>query len=284
MKKLTCKEAKENISINDYLLAIGIMPDKEDGPNKRFKWYKIRIENTASCRVDNSVKWKDFGSGKGGDIIDLVEEINQCSTPDALEMLSKDFSSLQRQIAIAPEEKIDAFEIVKKTDLTNEILNKYIQTRCIDFEVAKQYLKVLYYTHRNRQYFTLGFQNDSGHYEARNSIFKTCIGKKDVTSFTEDKSSVKLFEGQYDFMSYETIFGLEESEGYIVLNSVSMLEKLLPKLVRFNSIEIYFDNDESGKKATARVKESYPRAEDCSSLYKDYNDLNEYLIALRKPK
>jgi len=286
VRKLTCKEAKENISINDYLPAIGIMPVKEKGLNKRFKWYKVRVENTASCRVENGIRWKDFGSGKGGDIIDLVEEINQCSTPDALEILSRNFSSLSRQIIIAPEEeKRETFEIIKKTGLTNNILNRYIESRCIDFEVAKRHLEVLYYTHKNREYFTLGFKNDSGHYEARNSIFKTCIGKKDITSFIAGKSTVKLFEGQYDFMSYETIFGLEESDGYIVLNSVSMLDKVMPLLSQFNSIEIYFDNDDSGKKATGRVIESYPDAVDCSSLYKGgYNDLNEFLIGLRKSK
>lgn len=54
----------------------------------RMGFFKLRNENTASVywKKDKNT-WRDFGSGEYGDVIDLVQKLNGCSFPQALETL-----------------------------------------------------------------------------------------------------------------------------------------------------------------------------------------------------
>jgi hypothetical protein len=66
-------EAK-NIPLADWLQSIGINPCKRQGNNL---WYfsPFRNEEEASFKVNLARnEWYDFGSGKGGNIIDFVME------------------------------------------------------------------------------------------------------------------------------------------------------------------------------------------------------------------
>lgn len=52
-------------------------------------FFKVRNEKTPSCkwyRTEN--RWQDFGSGTGGDVIDLYAIINNCDTKTAMKELS----------------------------------------------------------------------------------------------------------------------------------------------------------------------------------------------------
>ena len=91
--KLQCDTARE-IPITEFLKRSGYSPVKE---NQHSAWYlsPIRKENDASFKVSKVFnRWYDHGIGKGGNIIDLVIEMNNnSSVSDALRILAKNIPS-----------------------------------------------------------------------------------------------------------------------------------------------------------------------------------------------
>ena len=72
--------------------------------------------------------------------------------------------------------------------------------------------------------------------------------------------------------------GLELMDDYLVLNSVSLLERSFPILDRYERVNCYLDRDEAGRRTLEALRKRYAdKLVDCSSLYKGYKDLNEYL-------
>ena len=97
-----------------------------------------------------------------------------------------------------------------------------------------------------------------------------------------DRSSVAVFEGFFDFLSWY------EDNGYCtlpcdvcILNSVVNTERSLDFLKGHDNIFIYFDNDNAGKKATQSITENVTAegimVQDMSDTYSGYNDYNEML-------
>ena len=67
------------IPIRNFLAQRGIVPKQE---NSRYGFYlsPLREEQDASFKVDYAQNlWYDFGAGRGGSIIDLVMEIENCN-------------------------------------------------------------------------------------------------------------------------------------------------------------------------------------------------------------
>jgi DNA primase len=80
---------KSTIQIDEWLANFAIFPDRE---NAGKKWYKspLRDEKTASFVVDtNTNRWRDFGTQKGGSIIDLAMEFLNCSYIETVQNLRK---------------------------------------------------------------------------------------------------------------------------------------------------------------------------------------------------
>lgn len=81
-----------------------------------------------------------------------------------------------------------------------------------------------------------------------------------------------------DFLSFRAAFPSLEEGDYIVLNSVSNLQKAFSFLSRYDGICCCLDNDTAGKNAVQALKEKYGiRICDLSHEYSGYKDLNEYL-------
>ena len=133
---------------------------------------------------------------------------------------------------------------------------------------------------RYKNYFGIGFKNDSGGCEIRNAYSKICLGKKDITSIKKDSKDVRVFEGFFDFLSFKKVKNYLEKEtsDYIILNSVSMINKIKNSLENYEKIDLYFDNDEAGTRAVEMIKNDLKIAEDCRVLYSGFKDLNDWLI------
>ena len=56
------------------------------------------------------------------------------------------------------------------------------------------------------------------------------------------------------------------------------------KLLKYDRIDTYFDNDDTGKKVTNYFKEIFKSTNDFSIIYEDYNDYNEYATKGRVEK
>jgi len=71
---MNIQEAK-TIRLADYLQSLGYSPVKQQGKSL---WYKspLREETEASFKVNTDLnQWYDFGTGKGGNIIALAQEL-----------------------------------------------------------------------------------------------------------------------------------------------------------------------------------------------------------------
>ena len=86
--KMTCAEARQ-IDLVDYLFTLGHHPEKIR--NQNF-WYlsPLREEQTASFKVSRRKGfWFDFGTGRGGDIIDFGVLYHKCDVTELLERLTE---------------------------------------------------------------------------------------------------------------------------------------------------------------------------------------------------
>lgn len=277
---MNCKEANQ-IPIEAFLRSLGIEPKSASGNSL---WYlsPLHKENKPSFKVDTKINcWYDHGIGKGGTLVDLGTQINKVSIDKFLESITRkanSFSFHQPRIV----EKIERPTITEIKPLQNSKLLSYLSKRCIPIKVAQHYCEEIYFNSKEKRYFSIGFKNDSSGYEIRNPYFKGCLDKKDITSINADPIRICLFEGFIDFLSAIRLMDNLSKSSIIVLNSINMIERAKSKLNErspgFN-LEVYFDNDEAGKRGFEFLKGAFPQAIDQSSYYAGFKDLNEMLVA-----
>ena len=173
---MTTQEAKK-IHIADYLQSLGYSPVKQQGKSL---WYKspFREEAEASFKVNTELnQWYDFGTGKGGNIIALAQELYGSDyVPYLLGKIAEQAPHVRpvsfsfRQQASEP-----SFQHLKVGELTHPALLRYLQERGINTALAQTECKELHFIHNGKPYFAIGFPNVAGGYEVRNRFFKGCI-------------------------------------------------------------------------------------------------------------
>ena len=226
--------------------------------------------------------WYDFGLGKGGNIITLAKEIYRTQDIGYVLQCIEDKRAVLKPITVScPFEKAyPAFQDLKIIPLANRILLTYLKERCIDLETARKICREAHFKRNGKNYFAIAFPNISGGYEIRNRYFKACIAPKNISRIisTPESRICYIFEGFMDFLSFRPAFPSLEEGDYIVLNSVSNLQKTFSFLSQYDGIRCCLDNDTAGKNAVQALKEKYGiRICDLSHEYSGYKDLNEYL-------
>lgn len=269
------------IPIADFLSAMGIHPTKQKG---NALWYSApyRTERRPSFKVDiNRNVWFDFGIGKGGDIFDLAGEF----------IGSKDF--LLRAAFIARngayplpiiehpqrnEEKEPIFEDIWVRPLQDSKLLGYLRERGIFADTVITNCEEVRYRVHGKRYYAIGFRNEAGGLELRNRFFKGCIPPKDISLKRNGSDVCSVFEGFVDYLSAMQM-GIIASD-WLVLNSVSNVEKALKVLGVYRRIECYLDNDDAGRRTLEKLRADFgEKVIDRSSLYADHKDLNEFLLS-----
>ena len=272
------------IPIADFLSAMGIHPTKQKG---NALWYSApyRMERRPSFKVDiNRNVWFDFGIGKGGDIFDLAGEF----------IGSKDF--LLRAAFIARngayplpiiehpqrnEEKEPIFEDIWVRPLQDSKLLGYLRERGIFADTVITNCEEVRYRVHGKRYYAIGFRNNAGGLELRNRFFKGCIPPKDISLKRNGSEVCAVFEGFMDYLSAMQL-GIIASD-WLVLNSVSNVEKTVKVLDCYRKIECYLDNDDAGRRTLERLRADFgEKVIDRSSLYADHKDLNDYLLFQRQ--
>ena len=275
---MNCKQANTQISIRNVLESFSLFPSK-DNSKTAFYFAFDREEKTPSLFV-NFVKniAFDFGTGKKYDIVSLVQGIKQCSVSQALEYLSQfNFSSKEQMYNITRDGS--KYEILSISEVKHYALIQYLKERRIENNI--HLLKEIHYKISNKKYFGIGFKNDANGYEVRNKYSKICIGRKDITTIKNNSSSLRIFEGFMDYLSFKQMEkALKKAlSDYVILNSVTMIFKLEKIIKSYEKIELYFDNDEAGNRATNEVKRLNPYVEDNRILYQNYKDLNDFIMS-----
>ena len=283
------EEIKRRISIRAYLAARGINPRWERG-NRGMYLSPLRKERTASFSVSYDKNlWHDFGTGEGGSIIDLVARMEGCSEIEAARRLAIGEHGMLVPIHVEAlrtnEPTPSRLIILSDRELTHPALLGYLTGRGIDPAIARTYCREVRYTIGGKEYFAIGFRNDAGGWELRNPRFKGSSTPKNITTLDNGSDTTMVFEGFIDFLSYLSLkANPTPAIDATVLNSVTNLQKAVPFLSHHRVVHAFLDNDDAGRKALARLKESLPSTEviDQSVFYRNHKDLNDYWREKRK--
>ena len=274
---MNCEQIKEKVSIKSVLESFNLYPAKKN--SKTAFYFAIdREEKKPSLCVD-FVKNKafDFGTGKNYDVVSIVQQINQCSVSEALEYL-KNFDIPVNSLKIQRRESDKNYEILEVKEIEHPALILYLKSRKV-FE-QRHLVKEIHYQMNGNHFFGIGFYNNSGGVEIRNKYSKICLGKKDVTfikNLDNLKKEICIFEGYFDFLTYLNLPNAQNSNSdYLILNSTAMFFKVEEELKNYEKIVLFLDNDTNGKNLTEKITGKYENVEDCSILYRDFKDLNEW--------
>ena len=274
---MNCKQANTQISIRNVLESFSLFPSK--GNSKTAFYFAFDREEKTPSLLVNFIKniAFDFGTGKKYDVVSLVQGIKLCSVSEALEYLSQFDFSFNEQICNVTKDE-NKYEISSISEVKHNALIQYLKERRIENNI--HILKEIHYKISNKKYFGIGFKNDANGYEVRNKYSKICIGRKDITTIKNKSNNLRIFEGFMDYLSFIQMKKTPEEQlsDYVILNSVSMIFKLKKIIENYEKIELYFDNDEAGNRATNEVKQLNPYVEDNRILYQNYKDLNDFIM------
>ena len=274
-----------NFPIESVLESLGC---KKGGRDMYFS--PFREETSASLHIDRSKNlWYDHGAGMGGTNVQLVMLARKCSMQEAYRFIAR------LDPTLVPEEEIksrtsgtNAIRAVR--DFRSDYLLNYFESRKIPEELARKYCReiIMRNQQRNQTFTLIGFENNAGGYALKSpSGYKsttaagiTTINDKGVRTDIPTSSSVLVFEGFFDFLSWQVLqSSLCPSCDVVVLNSVSNLNRASDYLRLHDKIVCFLDNDTAGKKAFSSIKTMLPDKQiaDMSHLYQKHKDLNEML-------
>ena len=266
----------KQIAITDYLQEQGYAPARVYGIHY---WYcsPLRNERTPSFKVNTERnQWYDFGTGEYGDIIDLVCALFRCSISEAIDRLSGAKQVAHQGFSFGGERKNfeHKLEILSAQPLSNPNLLRYLAVRAIPLSVAKAYCSEVLFRNMKRTYYAIGFANDAGGWEIRNSYFKGCIAPKAIATIRKCFDRLQIFEGFMDFLSWQTLNPSSKSDA-IILNSLVLLPRIKEQIAGYQEVESFLDNDDAGRKSFAVLKQIFPQIVDGSDRYRNYKNLNE---------
>ena len=279
----------KQVSIVDYLAQTGYKPKLTKGVNY---WYcsPLRSELMPSFKVNaERNQWYDFGTGDHGDIIDLVCALQHCSTAEAMRRLAA-----LKGVRLAPSfsfggttpvrSQTPSMELIGVQAVKHPKLLLYLSERGLQPSDVSPFLSEVYYRVSEKCFFALGFPNDAGGWELRNPYFKGCFAPKAITTIKgTDSHKLQLFEGFMDFFSWRKLHP-EVQDDSIILNSLTLLPKLIPTLHPYPIIESLLDNDKAGDQATKQLFDAGLPVKDMRACYAPYKDINEYLILAEQKK
>lgn len=292
---MNCKTAN-NLDIIEILANYNVHPRIQSKQEARcFSPFRNETEPSFNVNVNKNV-WYDFGEDIGGTVVDLIMKLHNCSIAGALNILRENsFSFSQQNLPISNLKP--SFNIQKICKIQKPGLISYLHSRKIDVSIARAYCEEIYHSYNTtkshstnatklqcnntiKPYYAIALLNDKGGYEIRNKYFKGCIGPKAITTIDNSSKTVNTFEGFTDFLSYVTMYPESQKENFIVTNSTALIMKSLVDYSKYEKIKSFFDNDQSGRKGTELLINHFGnKVEDCSSFYKNYKDMNQFLMA-----
>ncbi len=280
---MTIQQAKE-MDMVDYLSRQGHLPSKISGNNY---WYysPFHEERDPSFKINRSInRWYDFSEGRGGNLVDFGIAYHNCSINEFLQKADAFAGNGQPQKQVIhpllESEDDKRIKIVFVTPICSYVLENYLDSRKIIPAVSNQYCKELAYRIGGKNYYAVGFKNDSGGYELRNPNFKGSSSPKDITFIDNGAKEIAVFEGFFNFLSYRSLYNEQlQATNFLILNSTSFFEKSMALMQRHEQVYLWLDNDRTGEKFTIRALEvDAEKFRDQRQLYQHHNDLNDWLV------
>jgi hypothetical protein len=177
--------------------------------------------------------------------------------------------------------------IIESRIIADSILIKYLDERKIPLVIAKKYCSEIDFELSGKKHRAIGFKNNAGGFELRNNYFKGSSSPKDITLLKNDNDDLSVFEGFFNFLSFQTqelnnktyLSALPKTQSnFLILNSLSFFERSREFMEKHSRIQLYLDRDNSGIKNTAEALKWSAKYIDKSVHYKTCKDLNDFII------
>jgi len=279
---LSCAKAKE-MDMVDCLSTLG---HKLERISQQNYWYfsPFHDDKTASFKVNRKKnRCYDFSEVKGGNLIDFGTRYHKYSVSEFLHKLSSPFPlgqqmSLQKQASRPDDESW--IKIIREDTIRSVALIRYLNKRRIPVSIAQKFYKEISYELHGNNYYAIGFNNDAGGYELRNEYFKGSSSPKDITLIDNGVKQMTVFEGLFNFLSYQALEQKTEQpqRDFLILNSVSFLEKAKPIMMEQKCVHLFLDCDTTGQNCTRKILVLGNHFEDESHLYQTHKDLNDWVM------
>lgn len=278
---MDCKRAR-TLCLVQTLARAGHFPVRE---SEKEAWYlsPFRSETQASFKVNKKInRWYDHGEGIGGNTIDLVCQMNNCRVKKALRILSSQDSSFsfhQQPLIMLPENGGSKIKIIRTTKIKHAALRQYFESRYISLLTAQKLCHEVYYRTRGKTYFAAGLENVTGGWELRNKYWKNSTSPKSISIFKNGHKKLIVVEGMFDILSVlELQPNIQNTHDFLILNSTAFIERALVHLKDYDQIDLFLDNDGTGKEKTRFLMELFRNCNDRSSIYEGFKDMNEWLM------
>lgn len=292
---MNCEQANQ-LDLVEFLDKLGYQPQKVKGNDY---WYlsPLRDERNPSFKVNRRKNcWYDHGQGAGGKLVDFSIRYFNCQVTEALQKIS--FFQQQRKVKLlvgnepllhdqsASESTQES--VLRILDSKNPIvdirLRLYLKTRRIAEDIANEYCREISFELHNKLYTAIGFKNSAGGFELRNEYFKSSSSPKYVRYLDNSAENIAVFEGFFDFLSYQSMHQNQQEcqSNFLVLNSLSFFERSLLLMEKHERISLFLDQDEAGRKYTALAQKRASKFQDESKLYRGYKDLNDWMMNIGK--
>ena len=244
---------------------------------------------TVSRKKNTFMDWgRDFTDQSGhGSIIDLVMALENKNFKDALLSIANDYAIEMPPKHEPYEEKHDlpGILVLEEGVIKNKELVAYVAGRNIDIDLCRLFCKELVvrfpYSKKDpdKKHKIIGFPNDSGGYEVRNSYLKLSTRPKHISTIAGAiNDEWMVFEGFFDFLSALQYFGVTAFDRKaIVLNTLSFLGGLYPMMADNKMNWMYLDNDTAGKNKMGEMEVYGIPVRDCSWVYDGYKDFNDLI-------
>jgi hypothetical protein len=257
-------------TITQLLAKLGHHPVRKSGKEHIYHSPLRDHDHTPSFTVDDTLGvYYDHGTGKGGDYNHLAVQLGQ----------QKAAKRPRKNFAV----KLPNYLVEQVTDIGhNPETIQYLTQRGL-WKQRHKLKEVHYYVQdekKNCKHFSAtGWQNDHGAWEVRNKYFKGCLGKKGITTLQGCPERLCLFDSYLDYLSWQHD-NPNDNPTIIVLNSINHLSNALKTISTHVTITTYFDHNCPGRAATKQVLQTIPTATDGSTIYKGFNDYNDYRAAV----
>ena len=284
------KSIVESVNVKDYFFWL-MDRGKVDFIKKSAGEYYFKNNNGKFSVSDKG--YFDFKSNSGGQIIKAVMEMEKLSWKDSLDFLQKFAGTSYSHLQIKDEYKDlskDNYYITTILRPNNPKLLDYFEDRGISREVLKDHSRQIHYQIGDNHYFGIGMKNNSGGFEIRGTESKIKLGNSDITEAGNPHGKkMVVFEGMADMLSYiqagKDKGVASEPHRLICLNSVTNVSKFIEKFQYYRGeLDLCFDADDAGSKATKDIKSFFHQAEDVREYFGIYEgrggakDFNERLM------
>ena len=308
-------EQAKQIELQGLVEHFGGRHHKQTKPDEIWFYSPFRPEErTASFKVNPQRNvWYDFATGTGGSTIDLWLDCNNQDRKrrDAIKAALQGLAQISNQ----PANLINQYRATAKDYNKQEKKQAPIQTNRFKLikppgriwhdallqEIARRRLSLATVSPFLRQADILdsktgnkltgfAFQNDEFGWEISipnpkaGKSFKTSIGKKAPSSFTNDAhEKAFIFEGFWDYLTWVQMQKTSELNADVyVMNSLSFKTQVsngINAKERIKKILLFLDNDEAGKNATDAIVSIFTEANMVIGTknheYLNFNDLSE---------